>query len=432
MSRATMTDSQTPPETSPKSPPPPAIDAQTTEVHFRPASSLPWLLVIIAGVAAGGLLVSGRLSFSPAATTPEEKQQWLQELAVHNAEFKQILDQSRQTAQWEQTGRTLDVMSRTLDELTQERQALEQEFERLATTEAGRGIAARPELVEQFQALRSHARPADDDLKNNAAEVARYRKVCDQALQDPTILHPADQLIGIEIGEDAEALESQLAQVRTDAAALQALVQVAGESPNGERSLKVAADELETILSRRYAERLAAELQQVREESEARMRAVEVDAERKRLAAEEERRAAEAARQVAAAEAEADASQRKLAAEQATRERMAQFETEFARWKPFLSPMISSGRMQLDKSGAWYQDDAGPLSYAVLLPMCQGLNSQNNYVLMSAFHGVNCKNDRPLGRFPAWGSDGLPTSRKIEQFLIDYGDLLVERKLLRP
>ncbi|MBL8849929.1 MAG: hypothetical protein JNG89_09600, partial [Planctomycetaceae bacterium] len=391
-----MTDSQNSPETPPKSLPLPAIDAQTTEVQFRPASSLPWLLVIIAGVAAGGLFVSGRISRAPPATTPEEKQQWLQELAVHNAEFKQLVDQSRQSAQWDQTGRTLDAMSRTLDELKQGQQALEQEFERLATTEAGHGIAARPELVEQFQALRSHVRPTATVLENYAAEILRYRKVCNQALQDPTVLHPADQLIGIEIGEDSQALETRLTQLRSDAAALQALVQVAGDSPRGERSLKVAADDLETILSRRHAERLAAELQQVREESETRMRAVEVDAERKRLAAEEERRAAEAASQVAAAEAMAEASQRKLAAEQATRERIAQFETEFSRWKPFLAPMISNGRMQLDKSGAWFEDEQGPLSYAVLLPMCEGLNSQNNYVLMSAFHGVNCKNDRPL------------------------------------
>jgi len=427
-----MTDSQNTPEAPPKPSPAPAIDAQTAEVQFRPASVLPWLLVIIAGIAAGGLFVSGRISLAPAAATPEQKQQWLQELAEHNAEFKQLLEQGRQTAQWEQTSRKVEAMSRTLDDMTSGQQTLEQELERLATTEAGGGIAARPELVEQFHALRSHERPTQADLENYAAPLARYRKVCEQALQDPTILHPADQLLEVELGEVSAELDTKWKQVQADGAALRALVKAAGTGVAGAPSLKETAAELETTLSRKYAEHLALEIQQLRDASEARTRAMQLDAERKRLAAEEERRRVEAAAEVAAAEAAAAASRRRIADEQAARERLAQFETELTRWKPYLTPMISSGKMQLDKSGAWYQDDPGPLSYAVVLALCGGETSQNNYRLLSAFHGVNCKNDRPLGRFPAWGSDSLPTSRRLEQFLMDYGDLLVERELLRP
>lgn len=420
-------------EPEPKNDPVVPPDPPTTQIQIRTPAALPWLLVVGGLAAIVALFATGNLRLPPRGDTGTEKAEWLQELAKHNQEFSEFLAQSRRQGDWDSARRLVDELNTYVEQLKQELAALNADLQRLEQTDAGRGLAARPELVQQFAAIRERERISPTDLRDHEARISQDREICDRALADQTIVLDPREAVNNDARVRMALVAQQLRRVQADRAALQSLVASAGPSSDSPTKLNAAAGSLASAQSQQALQRLAEEKAQLQRESEERIRAAELEAERDRLAAAERIRLAELEAGVRDANQRADTAEAAAAAAKERRARLARFEKQLPGMRALLSPMISTGRMQLDAAGNWHADEPGPLSLAVLQPLCKaGLERSGNLQMMNIFSAPTGPNDRPRGSWPDWGSAGVPAMRQAQQFIVDYGDLLVEKELLRP
>ena len=178
----------------------------------------------------------------------------------------------------------------------------------------------------------------------------------------------------------------------------------------------------------------------LRDELDRAKREQALETERRLQAAAAEQAKSEDALKIAEAEARSEqakqivqSARQMLVVEQARLKRLTQFERAMPEIRSLLSPMVSNGTMQLAKSG-WVAGESGPLSYSALqaTPAFRRISEDSWRNLGAMFCGPSCPNDRPRGSFPSSMTNHEAQLRRAVELFAEYGDLMVERKLLRP
>lgn len=418
----------------------PPSDNLTTQVRLAGGAPLPWIMLGLVIAAVAGLFFFGKLALRPNADTPEGRTQALQEMARTNADFGRSVDSARHKADWRDAENRLKAAQASLLSLVASNTELETQFKSLLDSPEGKRIATNGEWVTQFIALRDRKRPSADDIRVHQQSIEELLPVCGKAIQDDEIAIACDKLFIDKVTalqraalEAAESIDSTTDGLRT-------LTRLSEGATPGDIALSEAIATEEARRSVESLTLLTQEQNELRQEAERLARERTTNTERRLHAAAAEQSQAEDALKIAEAEARSEQAkqivqnaQEMLAVEQARLTRLTQFERALPEIRSLLSPMVSNGRMQLGQSG-WVEGESGPLSYAALLetPAFRRINDDSWRNLGAMFCGPSCPNDRPRGSFPSTMSYHEGELRKAIQLVTEYGDLMVERKLLRP
>jgi hypothetical protein len=282
----------------------------------------------------------------------------------------------------------------TRSNLAQLEQALVTWNEQVAAllhNEAGRRIAASKQRCEEFTAVTEKHRPTRQDvavLRARLDEVARHLDDALAGKQRPlssqALLSQAKQL--------AQEVRDALRLYRDHLAILDGLVAFSKDQPPAGETLEDAVKQLKLTEATAEAQRLAAARRKAQEQ------------------AEEER-----ARQ-----------------EKEKRKREEAFERAYADMKYYVQPFVTEASSQLDSKGFKPSTVKGPVSWTAL----QRYLKQDEDVCITLCRVVAGAKDRPRGRFPEYHAShkriDVETIMKVQQFLSQYGELMVEKGLLAP
>ncbi|MDZ4686584.1 MAG: hypothetical protein SH850_16055 [Planctomycetaceae bacterium] len=294
-------------------------------------------------------------------------------------------------------------------------------------------------MVNQFAALTGRSRPDNDQIDLWRSTLNGLAKTCDEAIQDEHLLvDPSEKT-----QERAQAIQAAVAEAlttaRDDLAFLNAVARRAAANQPGALTLAEAvATRDERRQSQRAAE-LAEERAEIQREADAQKKAMDLTAERKRRDEEleqqriaDELKAIEARTKTEREQKLLRETQEKLAAERAYQEKLKKFDKALPEIKSLLSPMISQGSMQIGGAG-WTPGEKGPVSLAALQKnRILDLGENGVYYVSGLFCGPSCRNDRPRGGFPETFTTNEAKIRRAQELLVEFGDILVEKGLLRP
>lgn len=118
--------------------------------------------------------------------------------------------------------------------------------------------------------------------------------------------------------------------------------------------------------------------------------------------------------------------------------REAKFDAEYPKMKAYLLPITSPGFKQFDGDGGprlGMGTVKGPMSLAALTgALRKSTESTGNFA-----RAVSNYSDRPQGSFPHYSTGGAGVTPqnyeiwyRIQDFIAEFGDIMVERKLLAP
>ena len=415
-------------------------ESLTTQVKLGGGTPLPWIilgLVLAAGLA---LFFTGKLTLRPAADTPEGRTQALQEKARTNADFGRKVDSARYKIDWHEAQDKLRKAQTAIAAAVDSLPKVESQVQSILKGADGKRIASKPEWIQQFLALRDRPRPSISHIQEQRTAVESLLAICQKAITDDEIAIACDKLFIAktnELQQSALHLQQGIDETLTG---LHTLTQLAETSTPAVESLEtVVAVEDNSRAEQRLVQLTQAQAA-VREELERAKREQVLETDRRLQAAAAEQSKAEDALRVAEAEAKSEqakqivqSAQQMLVVEQARLKRLTQFERVVPEIRSLLSPMVSNGRMQLAKSG-WVAGETGPLSYSALqaTPAFRRISEDSWRNLGAMFCGPSCPNDRPRGSFPVSMTNHEAQLRKAVELFAEYGDLMVDRKLLRP
>ncbi len=115
--------------------------------------------------------------------------------------------------------------------------------------------------------------------------------------------------------------------------------------------------------------------------------------------------------------------------------REAKFDAEYPKMKAYLLPMTAPGFKQFEGHWLKMSTTKGPMSFAGLKPhLTKGESDSFHFA-----RNIYSENDRPKGAFPYLSTGGLGQTPqnfeilyRVQDFLAEFGDIMVERKLLAP
>ncbi|MBS0267173.1 MAG: hypothetical protein JSS02_34935 [Planctomycetes bacterium] len=429
--------------------PSPSGAANTPASSFaRPSIGL---LVFAAGVVAT-LWATGKDGFlSFASMSPEamaarqaaEATRKLQKTAGDNSELASASDSLLARQQWKELKRQIGLVTQIVSELQAATMKWNSRQAALRTSEQGKRIAGNKSLLAQFEVLAVKPRPDVDELQNWVEQTQELGDLVTHGLDIETLkIEPKSALkerVQDLLGRANAALRSQ----RSDDAALGLLLDSLSETDTPDsRSLAQALSEREQVRIQDHLSQNAVELEKVRAAELTKERQKLLALEQKKLEAETALKAAESEQDVLRAQAVANkagdttkALIKSIEADRKQQARNRKFDAEFPAMKGLLTPLISPGHMALAKEGWKKVDEAQPISFRALeergLLKPQGANNTLDFMIQA--FGSKSNNDRPQGTFPArlfqLGDD---TGLRLQQFLNDYRDILIERKLMLP
>lgn len=312
----------------------------------------------------------------------------------------------------------------------------------LLTAESGKAVAANAEALGQFHALWKHPRPGADEPATLRRRLEPLKAVIDKAIAaNDTNYAPGEEIV------------ARLKAVRDEAARgagaydelnrrLDAIVSAAPQAQAGaenstlEMALaglerRIAAEENAAINAaadqarKERSERLARE----KAESERLITDAQVETERARKDAEVKRLADE--KKAAMAQAAEDERARALALQEAELER--KFQAALPEIQRLLKPFITDGSTQL--VGGHYRKalTKGKVSYTALKGSGQLEKTTEGVTKLRESMFVDGKNDRELGAFPPYNIRGWePATTRAQELLIEFGPLMVKKKMLEP
>lgn len=409
----------------------------TSEFHFGRA--IPWgiCLTLIAALAVLGAIGKIPLPWSP--PTAADREAALKERVTKNNEFGDFADRTQAKLAWSGFQKRLDSIATAARDARTKRNSFVSELVAMESSEMGRKVASNDEAIALFEALKEQDIPSAEQLEQLNAAATEYIQLASRAIADQAVvIGPGEKLIadGKKLDQEVRDATTQLEQVER---ALSSLKERAQEYPAAEATLSQA-------LARRAKQRSEALVAQMTKERER----IREDAQRKQLEnerlteqavqnAEIERQEAEQRLRAASARATAERekqlvkeAEEKLAAERAHAAKLRRFEQALPEIRALLSPMISSGRMQLGSNG-WTAGVEGPLSLQALRSAkALELTDRGMITLGSMFGGPLNRNDRPRGGFPETMTTNEITIRRAQELLVEFGDILVETGLLRP
>ena len=424
---------------------PPPLDPEALTSRLRIHENAPALrlltlvlpLAALVGVAViVGLWLTGYLHVAPGPDSPAGIEIALKDKAAVNAEFGQSADSVLYRVSWKEALGMLQTSANCCEELTLTLPKLNDELTHLQTDDSGRRIASRTEWIDQLTAIRDRPRLTEANIVSQRESIASLIEKCEQALDDSVIDIPCTPEFVAKSKDIYNLLSQAQREAREDDRRLTALLSIsAGASPATETLSEASVKRARELEQAELDEMAKAQAAQ-REAAERKRREAALDAERKVQAARAEQERIDQKARIAAEEAEKEkkrqaaalAAQR-AAAEQAHREKLAAFEREFPAMKSLLSPFISSGQFQLQGS-QWVGGEEGPVSLSAIHQLgALNPNAGTSHMLMYFGNGVN---GRPTGSFPRGHAYDSGQVYRVQTFLLKYGDILVEKKLLRP
>lgn len=428
----------------------------TTRLQVRPAAwpAVLVLLVVVGIGVAGYMFLTGQIALRPHPDSPEGKILAQKETAQRNVEFAHRADSALNTVTWDTAQQKLLDAQNFHRALLEAQSKLNADLKRLGEGTEGKRIATRDTWVDQFITVRDHERLSDEDVAAQLRTIQTLLPVCQQALKEKIVL-PCDDRFLAQADSTHRALSKAAQEVEDDLKSLQVLIASAQAAQPADKTLAAAASARIESQRLQSLATLTQERDRQRQELEKAARERELATERTlqetKLAAEQKVREADLAREkaeqdrrVLEAKAQSERAQHDLKQaedqrqrEKARRERVAKFEAALPGLKPLLSPFISSGKMQLIPGKGWREAEPGPMSLAVLQSTGAIKDEPGTHlVLMNLSPAPGSLNDRPMGSFPIWrvGAE-LETERevrRVQTFIREYGDLLVERGMLLP
>lgn len=374
-------------------------------------------------------------------------------------EFKEVTNLRRQSEQvrrsdLQQAVGTAEEASRAIDEFHKAVTAWQRSTTELLTTDKGKSLAANAEAVRLFYALRNQHRP-----DAASPEVLRSRL---ETLKEPLTAAIATKDVNYSTSTD---LVSRIEAIKTEARAgaevyaahnrnLASIVASVPGGPSDGPTLETALQRYEEQMGAEEARTVSEVIERERKDRAEKLAVAKAETEREltaaQLKAEETQRAIKlrevadnerAAKAKAAEDEQAramalkDAEQARIAAQkEAELER--KFQAALPEIKSLLMPFISEGFTQ--PVGREYQRTLTKkrVSYNALKSSGQ-LTATPDGVreFVASVNYSNSKNDRPLGSFPnTWShfyeEPWFEPGHRAQALLIEFGDLLVKKKML--
>jgi hypothetical protein len=410
------------------------------------------VLLCLGGVAV--LFITGHIAFRPSPDTPEGAILAQKEMAKRNVDFAGRADSALNTVTWDTAQGKLLAAQAFHGRVVAGQAKLAKELNHLAEGTDGKRIASQEKWLDQFIVVHRRDRLSDDELAAQLRTIKTLLPVCQQALKekivlacDERFLAQVDAVHGTlakaarEIDEDLQNLEVLVASSQAATPANQSLAAASRARTDEKQAQTLARFTIESERQRQEFEKAARERQLAAERE---LQEAKLAAEQKIREADLAREKAEQTLRVMEATTKSDQAKRDLkqledfqARERIRRERVAKFEAALPSMKPLLMPFISTGKMHYIPGKGWREGDPGPLSLTAL-QATRGLEDQpgspsilNNFLL-----GNQSGNDRPIGSYPTWRPEAGPQIerevRRVQAFLREYGDLLVERGMLQP
>jgi hypothetical protein len=310
----------------------------------------------------------------------------------------------------------------------------------LAASSTGRRIASNDGLVAQMSAVMDSTIPSPDTANRLGSQVNFLMQAPQKALNEQVAdYQPSAQLISTLEATEREA-DRVLGQLERAVGDIQSIAKAAADLPeSSDYTLKEALAEYDDRSATERRQRVAQTIEDAKQEA-AEMLA-EQEAANQRQLAEARRKAAEMVADEKASQVLADArdEELKLQSEIQAREAAnarAKLEKEFARDKPeiqrILVAMLADGNMLRGDLAS-----KGPASLTVLAG--KGVLSEGRSGIEALCGLASLRNDRPRGplpffdgRYDWWEQVDREIPAKAQQFLIKYGELMVEKEMLAP
>ena len=332
-----------------------------------------------------------------------------------------------------------ELVAAQIDELTQKQSSLSQRISELEEGDAGRRIAADHQLVAQYSAALDVTMPEKTLASSLSSQLQRLMAAPRKAIEEKVAGYvPSGALQSSLTSIETQASEAVAALSRVSAD-IEAIAQQAKTLPPSEnQTLAQAVAALAGVQDARRRELMKEQIEQADKEAAEKLAAQE--AENRLKIAEAERKAAEMVGDETVAKILADAKSIKeqidaAKAERAAAEAKAKLVREYNRDLPqirqYLQAFLADGR-KLRTAGS------GPASLNFLVG--KGALAPNNSGLQELLSQGASYNDRPRGALPEFfffDSVNLPGKNekiaaieKAQQFLIKYGELMVENGTL--
>ena len=416
----------------------PSLDSLTSELQLGGSRPFPWIIVaaLVAGLSVSAAV--GWVKFALPSTAQDRRAKAIAELAGGQKEFEAFANAARARAAWTSTAAALKAIQDTQETAFASAAELESLLASLIESEQGRGIAARPEMVAQFVALRDRKRLSKGELEAIGRSLKEIQRINDLALADETLLIDVDQNVVAQI-EEIDGQRSQFIELSQDLASLRLLMEQAeGNSPT-DSSLAQAVEAWERERNEAQLAELAEAQALLQSELAQRRQVQTLEAERRDEEAQLQATAADESISTMLAEARTEKekeiirqAEAQLAAVRARYQLERELQQALPEIKSLLSPMVSHGKKQIGGDPlSWYDGEVGPLSLAQIKRF-GALKPNNEVLLATLFCGPNNVNDRPYGSFPERVPYNDGKFKRAQDLLIKFGDLMVEKGLLSP
>lgn len=332
-------------------------------------------------------------------------------------------------------------VSEQLTSLEHEVIAWETRIPGLMTSDEGKKIAVNPARVQQFAGVVEKDRVSKARVKQLREQLETLSAPVERAIREANrIDFPANTLLP-DIENIDKEVRTKLRELKEIKVVIDTIQADSVLTPRGEKTLEKALAELEAEKARKRGEMIS------------KARSDEHDSESKRLAAAEakaEKDLADARLKLLQARTEAekqgidfqieDAKRKAEEAKAAEQKRVekakreARFDAEYLAMKNYLMPFTSSGLKQFKGNELHASTTKGPMSFSCF----QGLLKKDPNGTEALARSITRWNDRPRGSFPEcplegnFSSSRLETWYRVQDFLAEFGEIMVERKLLAP
>jgi hypothetical protein len=425
-------------------PTPPNVppDSFTSELDPTSAPQFTWLRIL--GLAALLVLVVFivRFFFSPATTRTDRQINALEQRATANVEYARSAEQAVSRQQWKAALNSLDQAQSRQVTLSRDLSDLTGLLNELPTSDSGKRLAVNADLVTQFRAIHDSERIDATELGTLTEQLSELRGIVEKTLANEQLVINLDERFKQQVETLSERFKQAAISTRQQLETLKVVITAAKTKTvaPSDTTLADAIQSQQQHENESYLQELARARATMKQEFDQQRQSQQLEMDRQLEQVRLEQEAAQGALEVQKAQEgvrqlkeEAEQLAADIAAQKARAEQLAKFEQALPEIRSLLSPMISKGRMQLGGTTGWTPGEEGPVSLSALkAAKALDLSDKGVYYIGPLFCGPNCGNDRPRGSFPASISYSKAEIHRAQELLVEFGDILVEKEMLRP
>ena len=307
----------------------------------------------------------------------------------------------------------------------------------------GKKIAANPARAEQFASLIEKDRVSKTRVRQLRERLDTLIGPIERAILDANTTYLPSDTVVADIEKIGEETRIKLRDFRDLKAVLDTLQSDSAYTAPSEKTLERVISDFSAEQTRQRGELIAKAKKETHDGESKRLAAAEGKAEQELATARLALLKARTEAEKQGIELQTEETKRKTdeakEAEQkrfAKAKREAKFDAEYPAMKAYLIPFTSPGLNQF--KGIYLQpssDAKGPISFS---KMVNNLKKDPNKTEHWARQMTDWGNDRPIGAFPIFYTGGagrpgqLEVWYRVQDFLSEFGEIMVERKLLAP